>query len=211
MLSEFEKRCYTLPPIRRSGGGDLGRRATEIGSPLRQTAQCSKTARFDRRQRLFCLQMTTHQKCQSIVWNLIELHSAKELAAPYLIREFSETERCKELNSNLPSIIQNYKSKIGEDAYMRILQYTETDEDARRAQQAAVHYHWWHLKILRQSLDFRNSLYYHIWYRSQDTFAFLGIIGTFWAGAQFVPRIVRGTNEYIRKYLSNQPKSVAHK
>lgn len=133
--------------------------------------------------------MDEETKCQSIFRNLVQASLvAKNQSPTVFIRELEATAQCDRFY-DLSTIRAAYRTKVGEDSMQRIATYDETEKDARRAEQAAVHHHDWTQSTLIKALSWQNWIWYQTVYKLEHTVSVLTGRGGVVGGWKFVPPI----------------------
>lgn len=139
------------------------------------------------------------EKCNIMYWNLITmLEASRHGSIDYgaLIQEFEETRRCDQFSIHLKAIREDIRTRTGNDAYMRIVNNADTEDDLIRAARTLQHYHTQASTCAYRSLPFSSKIYYHTIHHAASTAAAFGLIGGL---AAFVHKSGPQVQELVRK------------
>jgi hypothetical protein len=126
------------------------------------------------------------EKCQSIIWNLIEhfqAGSVKDLPPDSIIRAIMQTKRCdghlddKGL-THLKDMRDSYKGfidSLDEDAMDSIAKVSASSRQKDIAADAIVHYHHYTTKWCVNALNQKNWWYYQLVFKTERNLYFLGL------------------------------------
>jgi hypothetical protein len=119
-----------------------------------------------------------HIKCQSIYQNLLQAcrGAATDYAAVDYVNELNETARCDYIY-DLSKVRDAYRRRIGADAIKRIETLKETDDDARLAQRAVLHYLNWTERELLRAVDWSTWTWFHFVHKAERSVAMLTMNG----------------------------------
>lgn len=111
------------------------------------------------------------QRCQSILWNLIEAFQKSTIPPTALIRELFQTERCLRQMPELTKVRAMFQADIGQESLDDILRFqVPRDPCAKeRCAQALFRHATWTQKMLVRELPLGSWVYYHSVYRMERT------------------------------------------
>lgn len=134
------------------------------------------------------MEQNSKELCNSILWNLLELHRKDDQVANGFLRELFNTQECDDFY-NLSSEREKYKDYLGNESLSRILNFEETEKDKKISAQAILHNYSSTSKKLEQSLSIKNRFIYYITNKAQGTLATIGIISSMYAFFNIIKKI----------------------
>lgn len=128
------------------------------------------------------------ESCQTLYKNLLQLSKNNNALPSHFIRELEQTRRCDDMGTNFSHLREKYESHFNDqmgskEAYENLLNIkTRNNSFEYIAAQTVVHYMNFTEEEIKKAFNFKNRIWYHIMYKSQDTLATLGILGTVFGG-----------------------------
>lgn len=149
----------------------------------------------------------TDEKCQQVLWNLLELFDAKDgLPASVLVSELMQTKRCdglfdKHTADSLKTLRSDYSGAIGSPAVLTRVDAGEaTAHDEMKCLKAIAHYRSHTNNKLFDGLQWWKKLQFQTLYKAERNIAAIGIVGLGLGGSRAMIRIARASVDYMKTH-----------